>query len=68
MNPQAQAVVPYLAGPIATLIIVVLGMFFSNRHLDARISDLSRSIDARFAAADARIRFEPKHRRPIRRG
>jgi len=54
MTP-APAYLPYLVGPVATLIVVMLGVFFTNRHLDAQIGDMSarlndmnRTIDARF--------------------
>ena len=58
MNPQVLAYLPLMT-PIATLIVVVVGVFFSNHHLDVRISDLRGSIsdlrahlDARFVAMD----------------
>ena len=48
----AQTVLNYLplVSPVATLIVVFVGILFSNRHVDVRISDLQRYIDARFDA------------------
>lgn len=54
MNPQVLAYLPLLA-PIATLIVVILGVFFSSHHVDARISDLRSHMDARFNSVDARF-------------
>jgi hypothetical protein len=38
-------------GPVATLVVVVLGVFFSNRHVDARIGD----VNSRIADVNSRI-------------
>ena len=48
----AQTVLNYLplVSPVATLVVVFVGILFSNRHVDVRISDLQRYIDARFDA------------------
>ena len=35
--------------PVATLIVVMLGVFASNRHVDVRIGDLQQFMDIRFA-------------------
>lgn len=51
MNPQALAYLPLLT-PIATLIVVILGVFFSNHHVDVRISDLRSHMDSRFNSMD----------------
>ena len=37
-----------LVSPVATLVVVFVGILFSNRHVDTRISDLLRSLDERF--------------------
>jgi len=44
-----------LVSPVATLIVVIVGVLFSNRHVDVRISDLRSYMDARFEAMDARF-------------
>jgi len=44
VNPQVLALLPVLS-PIASLIVIVLGVFFSNRHVDVRIADVNRNID-----------------------
>ncbi len=54
MNAQVLAYLP-LVSPIATLVVVILGVFFSNRHVDVRIGDLRSYIDARFNTVDARF-------------
>jgi len=54
MNSQVLAYLPLMT-PIATLIVVVLGVFFSSHHVDIRISDLRSHMDARFNAVDARF-------------
>jgi hypothetical protein len=54
MNPQVLAYLPLLT-PIATLVVVIVGVFFSNHHVDVRISDLLSHMDARFNAVDARF-------------
>ena len=48
----SQAILNYLplVSPVATLIVVFVGILFSNRHVDVRISDLQRYIEARFDA------------------
>ena len=53
MDPRDLSYLP-LVSPVATLVVVVLGVFFSNRHVDVRISDLRAYIDARIGA-EARV-------------
>ena len=57
-----------LVSPVATLVVVVLGVFFSNRHVDVRIGDLRSYMDARFNAVDTRFnaggRFTVQHDGP----
>jgi hypothetical protein len=48
MNPQVLAYIP-LVTPLATLVVVFVGILFSNRHVDVRISDLQAYINSRFA-------------------
>lgn len=53
MGPRILAYLP-LVSPVATLIVVIVGVLFSNRHVDTRISDLQlylqNYMDARFDA------------------
>lgn len=51
MNAQVLAYLPMLT-PIATLIVVIVGVFFSSHHVDVRISDLRSHMDARFNSMD----------------
>jgi hypothetical protein len=51
MNPQVLAYLPLLA-PIATLMVVIVGVLFSSHHVDIRISDLRSHMDARFNSMD----------------
>jgi hypothetical protein len=53
MDPRDLSYLP-LVSPVATLVVVVLGVFFSNRHVDVRIGDLRAYIDARIGA-EARV-------------
>jgi len=54
MNPQTVAFLPFVT-PVAILIVVIVGVLFSNHHVDTRISDLRAHMDARFSAVDARF-------------
>jgi hypothetical protein len=54
MNQQVLAYLPLLS-PVATLIVVILGVFFSGRHVDVRISDLRSHMDSQFKAVDSRF-------------
>jgi hypothetical protein len=54
MSPQVLAYLPLLS-PVATLVVVILGVFFSGRHVDVRISDLRSHMDSRFNAVDSRF-------------
>jgi hypothetical protein len=49
MDPRILAYLPVVS-PVATLVVVLFGVLFSNRHVDVRISDLRAYIDARFTA------------------
>ena len=51
MNPEVLAYLPLLT-PIATLIVVIVGVFFSNHHVDVRMSDLRSHMDSRFNSMD----------------
>ena len=59
MDPRILAYLP-LVSPVATLVVVVLGVFFSNRHVDVRISDLRAYIEARISAIADRIGAEAR--------
>jgi hypothetical protein len=59
MDPVVLSYLP-LVSPVATLVVVVLGVFFSNRHVDVRISDLRAYIDVRIGSIDARIGAEAR--------
>ena len=62
MDAQVLSYMP-LVSPVATLIVVIVGVLFSNRHVDVRIGDLRSQMgaqigdlrshmDARFDAMD----------------
>jgi len=57
MNEQVLAYLPVLS-PIATLIVVMLGVFAQNRHVDNRISDLHKLIQSEAARLEAVIKAE----------
>jgi hypothetical protein len=48
-KPEQFQLLAMAVGPVATLIVVVLGIFASNHHVDVRIGDLQRFMEARFA-------------------
>jgi len=50
----------FLLTPVVTLLIVLLGVFWQNRHVDVRISDLERSIQQQFQAVDHRFELQDK--------
>jgi hypothetical protein len=65
MKPEQIQLIAMAVGPVATLIVVFLGVLFQNRHvdtrisdLDMRISDLTRSMDLRFADTKETLRAE----------
>jgi hypothetical protein len=47
-----------LIAPVATPIVVILGVFFSNHHVDFRIADVSKLITAESARLEAVLKFE----------
>jgi hypothetical protein len=55
VKPEQFQLIAMAIGPVATLIVVMLGIFANNRHVDTRVSDLQRFMEARFAANDARL-------------
>ncbi len=56
MKPEQLQLIAMAIGPVATLIVVFLGVLFQNRHVDVRISDLTRSMDMRFADTKETLR------------
>ena len=62
---QLLAYLPFTVGPLVTLIVVLFGVFFSNRHVDARIADVNgriadvtKLITAESARLEAVIKLE----------
>lgn len=58
MKPEQFQLLAMTIGPVATLIVVFLGVLFQNRHVDVRISDLTRSMDQRFGDTKESLRAE----------
>jgi hypothetical protein len=54
VSQQMLAYLPVLS-PIVTLIVVYIGVFAQNRHVDVRMSDLQRYMDRRFTDTVARL-------------
>jgi hypothetical protein len=54
MNPQVREYLPLLS-LIATVIVVILGVFYRNHHLDVRIGELRSHMDSRFKSMDKRF-------------
>lgn len=44
MKPEQMQLIAMAVGPVATLIVVILGVFFQNRHVDTRIADVNLRI------------------------
>lgn len=59
MTP-GQQMIGFLISPVVTMLVVLLGVFWNNRHVDTRISDLQRAMDARFNAIDRRFEDQEK--------
>ena len=57
MNQEALAYLPLLS-PIVTLVVVVLGVFAQNRHVDNRVGDLRAVVEATIRAYAAEQRLE----------
>jgi hypothetical protein len=60
MKPNVLAWLPFIT-PVATLIVVIVGVLFSNRHVDVRVSDLHKYLDARFTSVDQRFGHMEKY-------
>jgi hypothetical protein len=52
------AYLPFILGPLVTLIVVLFGVFFGNRHVDARIADVTKVITAEGARLEAVLKLE----------
>jgi hypothetical protein len=57
MNQEILAYLPLVA-PLTTLVIVTLGVFVQNRHVDIRIADVTKLIMAESARFEAVLRLE----------
>jgi hypothetical protein len=44
MKPEQIQLIAMAVGPVATLIVVFLGVLFQNRHVDTRIADVNLRI------------------------
>jgi|HubBroStandDraft_1064217.scaffolds.fasta_scaffold00846_11 hypothetical protein len=44
MKPEQIQLIAVAVGPVATLIVVFLGVLFQNRHVDTRIADVNLRI------------------------
>jgi hypothetical protein len=58
MNEQQAIALLPLVAPVVTLIVVMLGVFFSNRHVDVRISDVTRLITSESGRLEAVMKAE----------
>jgi hypothetical protein len=57
MNHEVLAYRPLVA-PVATLVVVIFGVFFQNRHLDIRIADVTKLVMAESARLEAVLRLK----------
>lgn len=58
MKPEQFQLIAIAIGPVATLVVVFLGVLFQNRHVDTRISDLTRAMDQKFTDTKDLLRAE----------
>jgi hypothetical protein len=59
MKPEQLQLIAVAVGPVATLIVVFLGVLFQNRHVDMRIGDLKQLLraDMRANQSELRVKF-----------
>ena len=55
MKPEQFQLLMMAIGPVVTLLGVFLALLMQNHHVDVRINDLTRSMEARFAGVDGRF-------------
>ncbi len=55
MTPTQQ-MFGFALSPVVTLIVVMFGVFWQNRHVDTRISDFMHSMDGRFNDLNTRFK------------
>jgi hypothetical protein len=58
VKPEQFQLIAIAIGPVATLVVVFLGVLFQNRHVDTRISDLTRAMDQKFTDTKDLLRAE----------
>ena len=56
MNQEVLAYLPVLS-PIVTLVVIILGVFAQNRHVDNRVGDLRAVVEASDRALLAELRL-----------
>ncbi len=55
MKPEQLQLIAVAVGPVATLIVVFLGVLFQNRHVDTRIGDLKELLRADMRANQSEL-------------
>jgi len=55
MNQEVLTYLPLVA-PVATLVVVMFGVFFQNRHVDTRIADVTKVVTSESARLEAVFR------------
>ena len=55
MNQEILTYLPLVA-PVATLVVVMFGVFFQNRHVDTRIADVTKVVTSESARLEAVFR------------
>jgi hypothetical protein len=55
MKPEQLQLIAMAIGPVATLIVVFLGVLFQNRHVDTRIGDLKELLRADMRANQSEL-------------
>ena len=57
MNQEVLTYLPLVA-PVATLVVVMFGVFFQNRHADIRIADVTKVVTSESARLEAVFRLD----------
>jgi hypothetical protein len=55
MKPEQIQLIAMAVGPVATLIVVFLGVLFQNHHVDTRIGDLKELLRAEMRANQSEL-------------
>lgn len=58
MRPEQLQLIALIVSPVTMLLVVVLGVFSQNRHVDVRLNDVKELLRAEIRASHAELRAE----------